>query len=103
MQPVEIDRIQRVPNPPRFDQWLDAKAPVKRGPGYEVEVHAGRHDGVENTRDRASTRTVLRIRVDGERRVEVQVRPGQRAFLLRLSGRGRLQGDVTPVEGDDVG
>ena len=102
MQPVEIDRIQRVPNPPRFDQWLDAKAPVKRGPGYEVEVHAGRHDGVENTRDRASTRTVLRIRVDGERRVELEVRPGERAFLIVLSGAGRIEGDDTAVRGDDV-
>ena len=102
MQPVEIDRIQRVPNPPRFEQWLDAKAPVKRGPGYEVAVHAGRHDGVENTRDRASTRTVLDIRVDGDKRVELEVRPGERAFLIVLSGAGRIEGDDTAVKGDDV-
>jgi redox-sensitive bicupin YhaK (pirin superfamily) len=102
MQPVEIDRVQRVPNPPRFEQCLDAKAPVKRGPGYEVKVHAGSHDGVENTRDRASSRTVLDIRVDGERRVELEVRPGERAFLIVLSGAGRIEGDDTAVKGDDV-
>jgi redox-sensitive bicupin YhaK (pirin superfamily) len=102
MQPVEIDRIQRVPNPPRFDQWLDARAPVKRGPGYEVEVHAGHHDGVENTRDRSSRRTVLGIRVDGDKRVELHVRPGERAFLIVLSGAGRIEGDDTAVKTDDV-
>jgi redox-sensitive bicupin YhaK (pirin superfamily) len=102
MQPVEIDRIQRVPNPPRLDQWLDAKAPVKRGPGYEVEVHSGSHEGIENTRGMASTRTVLGIRVDGEKRVELEVRPGERAFLIVLSGAGRIEGDDTAVKGDDV-
>ena len=102
MQPVEIDRIQRVANPPRFDQWLDAKAPVKRGVGYEIQVHAGRHDGVENVRARFSARTVLGIRVDGEKRVEFEVRPGERAFLIVLSGAGRIEGDDTAVKGDDV-
>lgn len=102
MQPVEIDRIQRVPNPPRFDQWLDAKAPVKRGAGYEVQVHSGRHDGVENPRARQATRTVLGIRIDGEKRVEFEVRPGERAFLIVLSGAGRIEGDDTAVKGDDV-
>jgi len=102
MQPVEIDRIQRVPNPPRLDQWLDPKAPVKRGAGYEVQVHSGSHDGVANTRGMASRRTVLGIRVDGERRVEIEVRPGERAFLIVLSGAGRIEGDDTAVKGDDV-
>ncbi len=102
MQPVEIDRIQRVPNPPRFDQWLDAKAPVKRGPGYEVQVHAGRHDDIQNTRERGSSRTVLAIRLDGEKRVELEVRPGGRAFLIVLSGAGRIEGDDTAVKADDV-
>ena len=102
MQPVEIDRIQRVPNPPRLDQWMDAKAPVKRGAGYEVQVHSGRHDGVENTRARASARTVLAIRVDGEKRVEFEVRPGERAFLIVLAGAGRIEGDDTAVKCDDV-
>ena len=102
IQPVEIDRIQRVPNPPRLDQWLDARAPVKRGAGYEVKVHSGAHDGVENTRGLASRRTVLQIRVDSEKRVELQVRPGERAFLIVLSGAGRIEGDDTAVKGDDV-
>ena len=102
IQPVEIDRIQRVPNPPRLDQWLDSKAPVKRGPGYEVTVHSGRHDDVENTRGMASRRTVLGIRIDGERRVELAVRPGERAFLIVLSGAGRIEGDDTAVKGDEV-
>ncbi len=102
MQPIEIDRIQRVPNPPRLEQWLDARAPVKRGPGFEIEVHSGSHDGVRNTRATASARTVLGIRMDGERRVEIQVRPGERAFLIVLSGAGRIEGDDTAVKGDEV-
>ena len=102
MQPVEIDRIQRVPNPPRFDQWLDARAPVRQGAGYEVHVHSGSHGGVENSRPRFSSRTVLGIRMDGEKRVEFEVRPGERAFLIVLSGAGRIEGDDTAVKGNDV-
>ena len=101
MQPIEIDRIQRaVPMSPRFEKWLDARAPVKRGAGYEVEVHSGRHEGVENRKP--GSRTLLGIRVDGERRVEVEVPAGQRAFLVVVSGAGRIEGDDTAVRTDDI-
>lgn len=101
MLPIEIDRIQRaVPMSPRFEQWLDARAPVKRGAGYEVQVHAGRHDGVVNPK--AATRTLLAIRVDAGKRVELEVPAGQRAFLVVVSGAGRIEGDDTPVRTDDI-
>ncbi|MGZ5083333.1 MAG: hypothetical protein ACXWHA_08205, partial [Usitatibacter sp.] len=77
MQPIEIDRIQRsVPMSPRFERWRDPRAPVKRGAGYEVQVHSGRHEDVENRS--SATRTLLDIRVDGEKRVEIAVPAGQR-------------------------
>lgn len=101
MQPIEIDRIQRaVPMSPRFEKWLDARAPVKRGAGYEVQVHSGRHEGVENRK--SATRTLLGIRIDGEKRVEVEVPAGQRAFLVVVSGAGRIEGDDTAVKTDDI-
>jgi redox-sensitive bicupin YhaK (pirin superfamily) len=102
MQSVAIDRIQRVANPPRFDQWLDARAPVKRGAGYEIQVHCGRHGEVENPRVKFTARTVLAIRVDGGKRVEFEVSAGERAFLVVLSGSGRVEGEETAVKGNDV-
>ena len=101
MTPIEIDRIQRsVPITPRFEQWLDASAPVQRGAGYEVQVHAGSHAGVENRK--AARRTLLGIRVDGEKRVELAVPAGERAFLIVVSGAGRIEGDDTAVKTDDI-
>jgi redox-sensitive bicupin YhaK (pirin superfamily) len=103
MLPIEIDRIQRsVPMTPRFEQWLDPRAPVARGAGYEVQVHSGRHEGVENVRTISAARTLLAIRVDGEKRVEIEVPPGQRAFLVVVSGAGRIEGDDTAVKTDDI-
>lgn len=100
--PVEIDRIQHVPNPPRFEQWLDPRAPVKDGVGYKVTVHSGVFGEVANQRSKASTRTVLGIHVEGERRVEIGINPGERAFLIVLSGAGRIEGDDTAVKENDV-
>jgi redox-sensitive bicupin YhaK (pirin superfamily) len=103
MTPIEIDRIQRsVPITPRFEKWLDPKAPVKRGAGYEVHVHSGRHEDVENARAKPTRRTLLAIRVDGEKRVELEVPCGQKAFLVVVSGAGRIEGDDTAVKTDDI-
>jgi redox-sensitive bicupin YhaK (pirin superfamily) len=101
MTPIEIDRIQRaVPMAPRFEKWIDASAPVQRGVGYEVQVHSGRHADVENRK--TERRTLLGIRVDGEKRVELHVPAGQRAFLVVVSGAGRIEGDDTAVKTDDI-
>ena len=103
MLPIEIDRIQRaVPMSPRFERWLDPRAPVARGEGYEVQVHSGRHEGVANTRAISAARTLLAIRVDGDSRVELEVPCGQRAFLVIVSGAGRIDGDDTVVRTDDI-
>jgi redox-sensitive bicupin YhaK (pirin superfamily) len=103
MTPIVIDRIQRgVPMTPRFEKWLDPKAPVKRGAGYEVKVHSGRHEEVENAPATRTARTLLDIRVDGERRVELAVFPGHKAFLVVISGAGRIEGDDTAVKTDDI-
>lgn len=103
MLPIEIDRIQRaVPMSPRFERWLDPRAPVARGAGYEVHVHSGRHGGVRNSRPISAGRTLLGIRVDGEGRVELEVPAGQRAFLVVVSGAARIEGDGTAVKTDDI-
>jgi redox-sensitive bicupin YhaK (pirin superfamily) len=103
MLSIEIDRIQRsVPMSPRFERWLDPRAPVAQGAGYEVHVHSGRHEGVANVRAISAARTLLAIRVDGRKRVELEVPPGQRAFLVVVSGAGRIEGDDTPVKTDDI-
>jgi redox-sensitive bicupin YhaK (pirin superfamily) len=99
--PVDIDRIQHVPNPPRFDQWLDPRAPSASGAGYTVTVHCGAFGGIAH-KTKGSTRTVLGIRIERERRVEIDVKPGERAFLIVLSGAGRIEGDDTPVKDNDV-
>ncbi|HEX7404019.1 MAG TPA: hypothetical protein VF287_08395 [Usitatibacter sp.] len=87
---------------PRFERWLDPRAPVARGEGYEVEVHSGRHQGVANTRAISTGRTLFAIRVDGEKRVELEVPCGQRTFLVIVSGAGRIEGDDTVVKTDDI-
>jgi redox-sensitive bicupin YhaK (pirin superfamily) len=103
MLPIEIDRIQRsVPMSPRFERWLDPRAPVARGAGYEVQVHSGRHEGVVNSRPISAARTLLAIRVDGEKRIGLAVPAGQRAFLVVVSGAGRIDGDDTAVSTDDI-
>ena len=103
MLPIEIDRIQRaVPMSPRFERWRDSRAPVARGEGYEVQVHSGRHRGVANTRALSAARTLLEIRLDGAKRVELEVPCGQRAFLVIVSGAGRIEGDDTVVKTDDI-
>ena len=101
MLSIEIDRIQRaVPMSPRFERWLDPRAPIARGEGYEVQVHSGRHEGVANARAISAGRTLFAIRVDGEKRLEVPC--GQRAFLVIVSGAGRIGGDDTVVKPDDI-
>jgi redox-sensitive bicupin YhaK (pirin superfamily) len=103
MLSIEIDRIQRaVPMSPRFERWLDPRAPVARGEGYEVQVHSGRHEGVANARAISAARTLLAIRVDAEKRVELEVPCGQRTFLVIVSGAGRIGGDDTVVRTDDI-
>jgi redox-sensitive bicupin YhaK (pirin superfamily) len=103
MLSIEIDRIQRsVPMSPRFERWLDRRAPVARGAGYEVHVHSGRHEGIENQRRISVGRTLLAFRVDGGTRIELAVPAGQRAFLVVVSGAGRIDGDDTVVKTDDI-
>ena len=103
MLSIEIDRIQRaVPMSPRFERWLDPRAPIARGEGYEVQVHSGRHQGVAHVRAISAARTLLAIRVDGGKRVELEVPCGQRAFLVIVSGAGRIDGDDTVVRTDDI-
>jgi len=102
MTPVGNDRIRRsVPIAARFERGLDAGAPGERGVGYGVQVHAGGHGGVGN-RKGGARRTLLGVRVDGEKRVELEVPAGQRAFLVVVSGAGRIEGDDTAVKTDDI-
>ena len=79
-----------------------ADAPVKRGVGYEVRVYAGRHDGVDHPHASLWPLTLLEVRLKGEKRVELEVPPGYRAFLYVLSGSGRIEGDDTAVKDEDV-
>jgi redox-sensitive bicupin YhaK (pirin superfamily) len=103
MLSIEIDRIQRsVPMSPRFERWLDPHAPIARGSGYEVHVHSGRHGSVTNSRPVSAARTLLGIHLDGGKRVRLEVPAGQRAFLVVVSGAGRIEGDDTVVNTDDI-
>jgi redox-sensitive bicupin YhaK (pirin superfamily) len=40
--------------------------------------------------------------VQGEKRIEIVVPPGWRAFLYVVSGSGRIEGDDTAVKDEDV-
>jgi len=79
-----------------------ADVPVKRGVGYEVRVYAGRHDGLEHPHASLWPLTLLDVRVAGEKRVELAVPAGYRAFLYVLSGSGRIEGDDTAIKDEDV-
>jgi len=79
-----------------------ADTPVKRGRGYEVRVYAGRHAGLEQAHASLWPLTLLDVSLEGEKRVELEVPPGQRAFLYVVSGHGRIEGDDTPVKDEDV-
>jgi quercetin 2,3-dioxygenase len=76
--------------------------PVKKGPGYEVRVYAGRHDGVEHPHGSLWPLTLLEARVQRGKRVELEVPQGHRAFLYVVSGSGRIEGDDTAVTDEDV-
>jgi redox-sensitive bicupin YhaK (pirin superfamily) len=76
--------------------------PVKKGVGYEVRVYAGRHEDVSHPHSSLWPLTLLDVSVAGEKRVELEVPPGYRAFLYVLSGSGRIEGDDTAVKDEDV-
>jgi redox-sensitive bicupin YhaK (pirin superfamily) len=42
------------------------------------------------------------VRLEGEKRLELEVPAGSRAFLYVVSGRGRLEGDDTAIGQDDM-
>jgi redox-sensitive bicupin YhaK (pirin superfamily) len=79
-----------------------ADTPVTTGPGYEVRVYAGRHGDVQRPHASLWPLTLLEVRVKGEKRVELVVPAGYRAFLYVISGSGRIEGDDTPVKDEDV-
>jgi redox-sensitive bicupin YhaK (pirin superfamily) len=79
-----------------------ADTPVARGPGYEVRVYAGRFGELQHPHGSLWPLTLLDVRVQGEKRVEIEVPPGYRSFLYVLSGSGRIEGDDTAVKDEDV-
>ena len=79
-----------------------AATPVKKGVGYEVRVYAGKHEDVQHPHGSLWPLTLLDLRVQGEKRVEIEVPNGHRAFLYVLSGHGRIEGDDTAVSDEDV-
>jgi redox-sensitive bicupin YhaK (pirin superfamily) len=79
-----------------------ANTPVKKGVGYEVRVYAGRHGDVQHPHGSLWPLTLLDVRVQGEKRVQLEVPPGYRSFLYVLSGHGRIEGDDTAVGDEDV-
>ena len=83
------------------DQRL-ANTPVKKGVGYEVRVYAGRHGDVQHPHGSLWPLTLLDLRIQGEKRVEIEVPAGYRSFLYVLSGHGRIEGDDTAVSDEDV-
>ncbi|MGZ5106735.1 MAG: pirin-like C-terminal cupin domain-containing protein, partial [Usitatibacter sp.] len=69
---------------------------------YEVRVYSGRHEDIERPHGSLWPLTLLDVRVAGERRVELEVPTGYRAFLYVLSGSGRIEGDDTAIKDEDV-
>ena len=85
-----------------YHDQSEASTPISSGPGYELRVYAGRHDDVELAYASLWPMMLIDARVEGEKRVEVEVPAGYRAFLYVLSGRGRLEGDDTAFAEEDV-
>ena len=79
-----------------------ADTPVSTGPGYEVRVYAGKFGDVQHPHGSLWPLMLLDVRVQGEKRVEIEVPPGHRAFLYVVSGSGRIEGDDTAVKDEDV-
>jgi redox-sensitive bicupin YhaK (pirin superfamily) len=78
------------------------ETPVKSGPGHQVRVYAGRHDDLEHPHGSLWPLTLLDVKLQGEKRVELMAPPGTRAFLYIVSGHGRIEGDDTAVTDEDV-
>src|SRR5258706_4846654 len=79
-----------------------AETPLKSGPGYQVRVYAGRHDDLEHPHGSLGPLTLLDVKLQGEKRVELVAPPGTRAFLYVVAGHGRIEGDDTAVTDEDV-
>jgi hypothetical protein len=85
-----------------YSDQLARDTPVRRGAGSEVRVYAGRFDGVEQPHGSVWPLMLLDVRVEGERRVELPVPAGWRAFLYVVEGHGRIEGEDTAVTDQDV-
>src|SRR5258708_13857399 len=70
-----------------------AETPARRGPGYEVPVYAGPHEGLGHGPAPLCPLTLLHVPLEGEKRVDLEVPPGHRAFLYVVSGPRRIQCD----------
>ena len=89
-------------SPATYQDQRAATTPLKKGVGYEVRVYAGRFEGLEHPHASLWPLMLLDVKVAGEKRVEIEVPPGYRAFLYVLSGSGRIEGDDTAVKDEDV-
>jgi redox-sensitive bicupin YhaK (pirin superfamily) len=85
-----------------YSDQLARDTPVHRGAGYEVRVYAGRFEDIEQAHASLWPLMLLDVRLEGERRVELPVPGGWRAFLYVIEGHGRIEGDDTPVTDQDV-
>lgn len=79
-----------------------ADTPAKQGPGYEVRVYAGRFEDLQHPHGSLWPLTLLDVRVQGEKRIEIEVPAGYRSFLYVVSGHGRIEGDDTAITDEDV-
>jgi hypothetical protein len=98
---LNLPASQKMSDATYRDQRM-ADTPVKKGVGYEVRVYAGKFADVEHSHGSLWPLMLLDLRVQGEKRVEVEVPRGWRAFLYVVSGSGRIEGDDTAVKDEDV-
>jgi quercetin 2,3-dioxygenase len=79
-----------------------AQTPVHRGVGYEVRVHAGRFGEVGHGHASPWPLTLLDVTIKDGKRIEIEVAPGERAFIYVLKGGLRFEIDDTAAGPEDV-
>jgi len=89
---------------PRYQDLTAATLPVRREPGAEITVFSGASGEVRAETLNHVPVTMLRVRLEPEASTALALPSDQRAFLVTLSGEGRVAGDDedTPVRAGQV-
>ena len=88
---------------PWFETLTRADAPVRREPGVEVVVYAGRSGAIDAAAARHAPMTLVDIRLERDTAVEQEVAASFAGFAYVLEGAVQAGGDETPLREGQAG